>query len=457
MRVEWDTSASFSAARVVTGGLALPSTDYTARVDLRELPADREIFVRVGFESLEQSRAQSELVLGSFRSAPERRTNLRIVWSGDTAGQGYGINPDMGGMRAYEAMRVRQPDLFIHCGDTIYADGPLPREQAVEDGKTWRNLVTPEKSKVAETLHEFRGNFRYNLLDENVRRFNAQVPQLWMWDDHEVTNNWSTSKDLSTSSAYLEKNLAVLAARARRAFLEYAPTRFIAESERERLYHHVPYGPMLDVFALDMRGYRGPNTHNLQADTGPDTEFLGRSQLQWLKRSLKNSRATWKLIAADMPLGLCVPDGRDREGRLRYDGISNGDGPVRGRELELAELLRFIKRESIANVVWITADVHYTAAHYYDPARASFSDFEPFWEFVSGPLNAGVFGPNLPDATFGLQVVYQKTAPQLNYSPLSGYQFFGEINLSARDKTLTVTLRDIRGNALFERTLTPRA
>ncbi|WP_425388824.1 alkaline phosphatase D family protein [Corynebacterium lactis] len=37
------------------------------------------------------------------------------------------------------------------------------------------------------------------------------------------------------------------------------------------------------------------------------------------------------------------------------------------------------------NVVWLTADVHYTAAYHYSPERAQFTDFAPFWEFVSAP------------------------------------------------------------------------
>ena len=53
------------------------------------------------------------------------------------------------------------------------------------------------------------------------------------------------------------------------------------------------------------------------------------------------------------------------------------------------------------NVVWLTADVHYCAAHYYDPAKAAFTDFDGFWEFVAGPLNAGTFGPSTLDGTFG--------------------------------------------------------
>ncbi len=37
--------------------------------------------------------------------------------------------------------------------------------------------------------------------------------------------------------------------------------------------------------------------------------------------------------------------------------------------------------------------------------------FEPFPEFVAGPLNAGSFGPNPLDGTFGPEVVFQKAAP----------------------------------------------
>jgi len=453
--VEWDTSDRFQSPRRLLGPHALPESDYTARLDLTQLPPDQRIFVRVAFHGLTNERALSEPLLGSFHSAPEQRSQLRFVWSGDTAGQGFGINPDVGGMTGYEAMRLRQPDFFIHCGDTIYADGVIPAAQVVEDGKIWRNLVTPEKSKVAETLDEFRGNYRYNLLDDNVRRFNAEVPQIWQWDDHEVVNNWSASKDLATNASYTEKNVPLLVARAKRAFLEYAPLRTNGDEERERVYRHVPYGPMLDVFAIDLRSYRGPNSTNLQETSRDASVIVGRPQLRWLKAGLLGSQATWKVIASDMPIGLLVRDGLDEAERDRFEGIANGNGPALGRELEIAELLRFIKKNEIRNVVWLTADVHYTAVHYYDPAHARFTQFDPFWEFVSGPINAGAFGPSDIDDTFGLQVVYQKFPPAQNYSPLAGYQFFGEANLDSGSQTLTVTLRDTQGNSLFEKTLEP--
>ncbi|HZC01442.1 MAG TPA: alkaline phosphatase D family protein, partial [Gammaproteobacteria bacterium] len=78
-----------------------------------------------------------------------------------------------------------------------------------------------------------------------------------------------------------------------------------------------------------------------------------------------------------------------------------GDAGVLGREVQLGELLKFIKDEGIKNVVFITADVHFAAAISYDPARAQFGDFDPFWEFVIGPVHAGAFGANELDASFG--------------------------------------------------------
>jgi alkaline phosphatase D len=281
------------------------------------------------------------------------------------------------------------------------------------------------------------------------------VPQIWQWDDHEVVNNWSPSKDLSADARYSEKRVPTLVGNATRAFLDYAPMRWHGQAESERIYRRIPYGDELELFVIDMRSYRGPNTYNRQESPGDDTVFLGREQLDWLKHALSASRATWKVIAADMPLGLRVQDGSDAQGRERWENGANGDGPVLGREFEIAEVLSHIKRRGIRNTVWLTADVHYCAAHYYDPNQAQFQDFEPFWEFVAGPLHAGSFGPNTLDNTFGPQVVFQKAPPtgQSNLPPSAGLQFFGQVDIGARDKDFIVSFKDSSGATLFTQRL----
>src|SRR6185369_255284 len=135
-------------------------------------------------------------------------------------------------------------------------------------------------------------------------------------------------------------------------------------------------GPLLDLFLLDMRSYRAPNGDNRQTTLTDDARILGAEQVAWLKRSLSASRAVWKVIAADQPLGLIVHhDWRTATGS---EAVAQGDGPPLGRELEIADVLAFIRKSAIANVVWITADVHYPATHHYAPERAQFTDFLPF-------------------------------------------------------------------------------
>ena len=459
--LEWSTTASFANPQRVRGPHLLEDSDFTGRVDLRGLPAGQEIFYRVILQDLRNERVLSEPMPGHLRlpDAFGSRSvrDLRFAWSGDTCGQGWGINEAWGGMKIYEQIRRINPDFFLHSGDTIYADSPIPAEITLPDGSLWRNLVTEQTSKVAETLDEYRGRYRYNLMDANVRRLSAQVPQIWQWDDHEVTNNYSDSKDLSGDARYTEKNVPLLVARGTKAFQEYAPMRRFGDAESERIYRHLPQGPLLDVFVVDMRSYRGPNSANLQTEEDAASAFLGRPQIGWLLDGLKRSKAVWKVIAADMPIGLHVNDGKDAEGRDKWEAIANGDdGAPRGRELEIARLLSEIKRHRLHNIVWLTADVHYTAAHFFDPAQAKHTDFLPFWEFVSGPLHAGGFGPNKADGTFGMQVVYQKGPGVANAAPAVDTQFFGQVDIDAKTRAMTVTLKDLAGTALFSKTLAPR-
>ena len=280
------------------------------------------------------------------------------------------------------------------------------------------------------------------------------------WDDHEVTNNWWPGEPLTRPEhqrkKYVEKNVLLMAARSSRAFHEYMPMRE-TELEPGRVYRKIGYGPLLDVFMLDMRSYRGPNAEDNDETYGPASYILGPAQTAWLKRALAASRATWKVIAADMPIGLVVTYDGDRKWGI--EGVAQDDGPARGRELEIADLLTFIKRANIRNTVWLTADVHYTAAHYYDPNRAVFQDFEPFWEFVSGPIHAGTFGPNRLDNTFGPQLRFIK-APSAeqgqNLPPSAGLQFFGQVAIDGASEVMTVALKDVEDRALWSIALEPR-
>jgi alkaline phosphatase D len=450
MVVETSATESFRRARTWHGPLLGPGSDFTGTTPLYGLPPGEQVHYRVTLSDPQDPRRTGKPVHGTFRTAPARRRDgVRFLWSGDIAGQGWGINPDIGGYVVYDEMRRLDPDFFLCSGDNIYADGVIEPSVTLPDGRIWRNVTTEEKSKVAETLAEYRGNFRYNLLDRNLREFNAQVPSIVQWDDHEVRNNWYPGQVLD-DARYTEKDVDVLAARSMRAFREYFPVSTPhGPSGDGRMHRVVRHGPLLDVFVLDMRSFRNANSPGRQADD--TTGILGAEQLRWLEHELSRSRAVWKVIAADMPLGLVVTDGA-----TDFEAVAQGDpGAPLGRELQIAELLRFIKHRRITGTVWLTADVHYTSAQHYAPERAAFRDFAPFWEFVSGPLAAGQFPANALDATFGPDRVFVQAPDRANVSPMESPQYFGQVDIDGDSGELTVRLWAQGGAVLFSKVLRP--
>ncbi|MFG1922640.1 alkaline phosphatase D family protein [Cryptosporangium sp. NPDC048952] len=447
MIVEVAGDPSFRNARRLPGPHLRQSADFTGKTVLRGLPSGQDIYYRV--TALDDDRA-SEPIIGHFRTPSRARKDITFLWSGDLAGQGWGIDTARGGYRIFEAMKALEPDFFLHNGDNIYADGPITETQALPDGSLWHNVVTPEKAKVAETLAEYRGNYKYNLLDAKLRAFYADVALIAQWDDHETRNNWYPGEIL-TDSAYTEKRVDVLARRARQAFHEYQPLNPSYDDEG-RIYRVLHQGPLLDVFVLDMRWYRDANSTNKQ--TANDGGILGRTQAEWLKRELAASKATWKVLAADMPLTDVVNDAT--EGTANFEAIAQDDnGRPLGREIQFADIFTFLKRHDIRNVVWLTTDVHYTAAYYFDPATAAYSDFNPFWQFTTGPLHAGAFPASKVDTTFGAQTKFVKAPTLANTAPDTEYQFFGEVKIAADTGKLRVNLRDNSGAVLWSTELEP--
>ena len=192
---------------------------------------------------------------------------------------------------------------------------------------------------------EFRGRYRYNLLDENVRRFNAEVPQIWQWDDHEVTNNWSDAKDLGRPAT--PKNVPLLTARGTRPSSTTRPCARSMPASPGKVYRQFCYGPLLEVRA----GHAllpWPNSANLRPKPATPPPSWAVNNSTGSARELSNSRAVesrgcrhapgpergrWQRRHRPSPLG-------SRGQRQQWcPGIC---------ELEFAELLRHLKRTRCA-------------------------------------------------------------------------------------------------------------
>jgi alkaline phosphatase D len=437
--VEWDTSEKFTNVRRVDGGVTTPVADGTRTVALAGLPDAQTIVYRARFER-EAARGASDWVLGRFRTP--RSDRVRLVWTGDTCGQGFGRNPEWGGLRGYAALLAADPDVFVNSGDLIYADNPILAEVKQPDGRVWRNITDERVARVAESLEDFRARFAYNFADDHVRALAAGCSVIAQWDDHETHNNWFPGQQLA-DARYTERSATNLAAHARRALMEWTPIARAEGRSHTPIHRVIHHGPLLDVIVIDLRSFRSPNDANL-GDTGA---MLGASQARWLVDQLAASQARWKIVASDQPLSLVIPDGADR---LRQEGYANGDpGPPLGREREIAAVLAELQARKVRNVAWLTADVHYAAAHHYDPARAQGVAFDPFWEFVAGPIHAGTFGPEQLDPTLGPEVRFQWAPPPGtgNLAPWHGLQSFGAVDITP--DALAVSLLGIDGVSRF--------
>ena len=452
--MEYDTTGRFADPTRLAPLDALPESDFAVKRLLAGLPPDQDIFYRFVAEDL--SSPNRALRGPDRRSAPPRRP------AETSASPGLAIPPDKASASTPRGCgpMPRSP-VMRPTSSSIPATRSTPTvrssdEVALADGTAWRNLmVTDAKRKVAETLDEFRGQWKYNLLDAHLLAMHARVP-VFLPVGRPRGQQQLVAVAVAPGGRPLRREVGAAARRARRAFHEMTPVRF-EPTEPGRIYRRIAHGPLLDVFFLDFRSYRGPNYLAADQDRAEARNLLGDGQLAWLKRELAASRATWKVIAVDMPIGLvsweATPGGRAAE------AVANGTGGgPRGREREFAELLRHIKAARVANTVWLTADVHYTAAHHYDPSRAGFQDFEPFWEFVSGPLHAGSFAQKALDPTFGPEVRFVKAPPLglgAGVGPSGGFQFFGLVDIDGATAQLTVRLMDRDDAELWRITLDP--
>lgn len=156
--VELATNEQFANRRKIQGPDVFDHSDFTAKLRLQGLKPGEHYFYRVTFQDLDDPKAISAPVSGQFKTASDQPRDIKFIWSGDTAGQGYGIDLARGGMKSFDTIAKLQPDFFVNSGDVIYADNPFAAEVKLDDGTVWKNIVTEETSKVAETLDEFRAD-----------------------------------------------------------------------------------------------------------------------------------------------------------------------------------------------------------------------------------------------------------------------------------------------------------
>ena len=110
---------------------------------------------------------------------------------------------------------------------------------------------------------------------------------------------------------------------------------------KDKTYRTFRWGKDLQIWLVEGRDYRSPNT---MLD-GPDKTIWGKVQLEWFKKTVKESDATFKLLISPTPL-----IGPDRSSK--NDNHSN-----KGFFYEGEQIRKFISKQS--NMYVICGDRHW--------------------------------------------------------------------------------------------------
>ncbi len=349
--------------------LATAARDFTVRVLVAPLLPDATY--RYTFRS-----GSTTSDVGTFRTAPFPTVarSLRFAFTGDSDGTKVGGVPFFNQFESLDAARNDAPDFFIYHGDTIYSDSGL------------------RPTGPATTLQEYRDAYKVNREIAALRNLLAATSSYVTWDDHEVQNDYDgQTVDPARYAA------------GRQAYNEFMPTLDVlfphdascAGNPRFRVF---PWGSEADVILIDERSCRSadvaavclgdvaptlpaglrtlfglpaaPPPGCLAALDDPARTMLGPVQKALLERVLKHSRARFKFVLGGLPI--------QQYWALPYDRWE-------GYAAERAELLNFIRDNSIENVVFLATDNHANFTN--EVSIDTFTDPQPIArEFVTGPI-----------------------------------------------------------------------
>ena len=298
MIVEISSNRALTSPRVARAR-ATEEDDFTARVTVDGLEPNTTYHYRVRFDA-------SEPVTGSFRTAPPTTAaaSVRFIVMGDLGGHGY-CREEGKGYTVFSAMEELEPDFLVANGDMIYADSECAAERA-EGGRNipgdFPKIDDPsvDCTNASAVREIYLAHWRYNRADPHFQSLLSKASMYSQWDDHEVINDFGAA--WPTWTAAIERDgYPTLVREGREALFDFHPMRRHSD-EPDRIYRSFRWGQDAELFLIDARSYRSLND---LADR-PDNQktMLGREQLDWLKRGLAGSDATWKIVSTDVPLSI---------------------------------------------------------------------------------------------------------------------------------------------------------
>lgn len=210
----------------------------------------------------------------------ENNTELPRPYDGSDKSLGY---------PALAAILALQPDFFVGTGDNVYYD-------------------TPDNPR-AETVPELRQKWHEQFVQPRYRDLFARVPTYWMIDDHDYRID-----DGDNSGDYLPTPET-----GRRMMLEQLPVAPMEDIDEALTYRTHRASRDLQLWFPENRIHRSDNA----LPDGPEKTIWGEAQKAWLKRTLRESDATFKVLVSPTPMigpdDLRKTDNHTNHGGFRHE------------------------------------------------------------------------------------------------------------------------------------------
>ena len=282
-RFELSEHDDFRSARMTDWLKAEPENDFILKVKVDGLKPATRYYYRLIFGANQDSVQTGET--RSFRTLQGRDGTNEVsfvvvtgmnymsfhfgkVKNGKRTGVGAYRGEDKHlGFPALATMLKMKPDFFVGTGDNVYYDSHDDRE--------------------ATELKDLRRKWHEQFVQSRFVELFRHVPTYWEKDDHDHRYN-----DCDCAG-----NRAPLSELGIRTFREQVP---IVDplDPKAKTYRTYRVNRHLQIWLVEGRDYRSPN----KMPDGPDKTLWGAEQIAWLKRTLLESDATWKLLISPTPM-----------------------------------------------------------------------------------------------------------------------------------------------------------
>ncbi|NYE46629.1 alkaline phosphatase D [Spinactinospora alkalitolerans] len=341
--VEYEVAADERFSKVVKRGRAVASPELAHAVhpEVKGLRPGREYFYRF--------RAGREISpVGRTRTAPARGAAGSLAFAIASCQAWY-----HGHYTAYRDMAAQDLDLVLFLGDYIY-------EYGITAANLWRQGtggLGRAHAAATVTLEQYRLRYALTKSDPHLQAAHAAAPWVVTTDDHEVENNYA---DDNSQYGVAPRDFQRRRAVAYRAWYENQPLsrESLPSGPDMRLYRRLRFGRLAEFNVLDTRQYRD----NVPSDGGatggehtdPDRSILGSAQEKWLYKGLRDSEATWNVLAQQVVMASV-----DRD---TGDGVTYSMDQWDGFTANRRRLFDTIAEHDVANPLVLTGDIHRHAA-----------------------------------------------------------------------------------------------